>query len=174
MKQRHPHDPLSPTGHSVSCPCHQLCWVQLGGTRPPAEEVQRRVVGHHRKVNRAAQGQVLLSAQASAPRTKRQVLGACTSALCVRVCEELCSRVPVFARRARCHAVPRCRILPCGAWPRCVPHPARASPHHAPCACSARLCACARISQCGAGCHNLCPEGACHAVPRCRFLLGGM
>ena len=145
MKQRHPHAPPGPTGHSVLCPCHQLGWVQMRGTRPPVEKVQRRVVGDHRKVNRAAQGTVFLSAPASAPRTKRQVLGACTSALCVRVCEELCCRVPVFARRARCHAVPRCRILPCGAWPRCVPHPARASPHHAPCACSARLCACARI-----------------------------
>ena len=53
---RHPRDPPGPAGHSVSCPCHQLGWVRMGGARPPAEEGQRRVVGDHHKVRRAAHG----------------------------------------------------------------------------------------------------------------------
>jgi len=52
----HPRAPPGPAGHSISCPCHQLCWVQMGGARPPAEEGQRRVVGDHHKVRRAAHG----------------------------------------------------------------------------------------------------------------------
>ena len=114
MKQRHPHAPPGPTGHSVLCPCHQLGWVQMRGTRPPVEKVQRRVVGDHRRVNRAAQGTVFLSAPASAPRTKRQVLGACTCALCVRVgarsCAAGCQSLPGGRVATLCHDAEFCHV----------------------------------------------------------------
>ena len=78
------------------------------------EKVQRRVVGDHRKVNRAAQGTVFLSAPASAPRTKRQVLGACTCALCVRVgarsCAAGCQSLPGGRVATLCHDAEFCHV----------------------------------------------------------------
>jgi hypothetical protein len=92
---RHPHDPPGPAGHSISCPCHQLCWVQIGGARPPAEEGQRKVVGDHHKVRLAAHGEEPLSAQALIARREgagRQVQAACARGrnLCVEMHTTVC------------------------------------------------------------------------------------
>jgi hypothetical protein len=74
---RHPRAPPSPAGHSVSCPCHQLGWVQMGGARPPAEEGQRRVVGDHHKVRRAAHGgEAAVSTGLDRPTRRRRATGA--------------------------------------------------------------------------------------------------
>ena len=75
VEQRHPRVPPGSTGHSVSCPCHQLGWVRMGGARPPAEEGQRRVVGHHRKVNRAAAETSVAVSTGLRPTQKRRALG---------------------------------------------------------------------------------------------------
>ena len=90
---RHPHDPPGPAGHSISCPCHQLCWVQMGGARPPAEEGQRRVVGDHHKVRRAAHGGgAAVSTGLDRPTRRRRAIGAgCMCAWQEFVCAWRCT-----------------------------------------------------------------------------------
>ena len=162
MKQRHPHASPGSTGHSVSCPCHQLCWVRMGGTRPPAEEVQRRVVGDHRKVRRAAHASAAVSTgrrpthkASGATRGHVQIVCACVR-LCARLGASLC----------REGALPRCATMQNSAvWRVSLFCATPSTCFSTPCPVRVQctfVCVCE--NQCAAGCHNVCPEGA---LPRC-------